>query len=839
MKHAWLSRRFVAPAVARASILALAASLTAPALAQNKLAQNNQPPADTQDANTLADIIVQARKVSENLQNVPVAVTVLSGEDLTQRSVQRVQDIARFTPGMSIRPASPTPSALSITLRGQVQTDILATLDPSVGTYVDGVYWARAYGLNGDFLDIESLQVLKGPQGTLFGRNTTGGAIIINSNNPVMDEFSGRMSLTYGRFNEFQATGVLNIPIVKDKIALRLAGQRLSRDGYTTNSVPASAVSAVAANNAAVAQAPFTGSPNGVKFDNRDRWNFRGKLDLMPTENLTLRFSGEYFRMNEVQPSRQMVLATTPYTATNGTYSLGGTSAIYAGVLNGGPAPTSAANAGADIGIGLPLLNAQIAQLAANPGMASMNEVPYVYAKTQTFGFTGILDTSFGQIQLITGYRKVRSYAGFDLDGSQYPIHFTEGQQDLKQYSGELQITGTALNDSVDFAAGMFAFHEKGYDQSISIVAPLINPVTSQFYGLINNDSIGMYGQATWHITDKFSFTGGLRYSVDDKGLDSRNNNYNRSTGLTACSLFPAPALNIGEVVGPVQCSVRRRASFDGWSYTAGFDYKPVDGVLLYLKTAKGFRSGGQNLRAPTAAFLIPFQPEIAYSYEAGFKGEFLNRRVRLNAALYQTDVNNIQRSTIVANPSGAGASATILGNAGKARFRGGEVELQALLFDGFTVSLNGAHVDPKYIRYADLGGDRSFERFESVAKWQFGVAGDYNRDIGSAKLKLHADYAWTGKTPTSSYNWVGNPGGAVNTQNDAVIAATTRKAQGILGARAAVSFMDDQYELAVFGRNLTNNRDYVNSLLVAPVGYVSTTRFEPRTYGVTATAKF
>jgi iron complex outermembrane recepter protein len=789
----------------------------------------------------LAEITVVARKVEENLQDVPVAVTVLNGEDLDVRGVQQLQDVGRFTPGMSMRPGSSTPTALTITLRGQVQTDILVTLDPSVGTYVDGVYWARAYGLNGDFLDAQSVQVLKGPQGTLFGRNTTGGALLINSNNPDLNDLGGSLSVTYGRFNEFSATGVVNLPIVEDRVALRLAGRRLTRDGYTTNVVPATAVSGVAANNTAVARAPFVGAPNGVKMDNRDRWQFRGKLDIKPTDNLTLRFSGEYFEMDEISPARQVLALTTPFTASNSTYNVAGNSALLVGLLNGAGFPTA-------IQTGLAVIDPIIADLAANPNKASINEVPYAYAKTETYGFTGLLDTSFGQIQLITGYRKIDTYAGLDLDGSPFPIHFTEGQQSIKQYSGEFQITGKAFSDKLDFATGVFAFHEKGFDQSISIVLPILNPLTSHFYGLIDNDSMGVYAQGTWHLSDQFSFTGGLRYSVDDKGIESRNNNYNRTAGSSTCSLFTAPTIVGPEIVGLAQCAVKRRNSFGGWSYTAGLDYKPTDDLLFYIKTAKGFRSGGQNLRAPTAAFLIPFQPETAYSYEVGFKGEFLDRRVRLNLAAYQTDVKNIQRSTLIAQPGGGGASATVLGNAGKARIRGAEAELQAQLFDGFVVSLNGALIDPKYIRYADLTGDRSFEPFDSVSKKQWGAAIDYTRDFGGAKLRLHADYAWTGVARTSYFfpqNAATVPVGstavpnAVN-PNHATIADNTRRPPlGVLGARAAVSFNDDMFEIAVFGRNITNERKYYNPLLVAPVGYIQSSRMEPATYGVTASVKF
>src|SRR5690606_36928906 len=160
-------------------------------------------------------------KVEENLQDVPVAVTAFSGEQLRQQNAVRVSDIARLTPGLSFREGSNNPSGLVVSLRAQVQTDTLATLDPSVGTYVDGFYWARAYGLNADLVDLRSAQVLKGPQGTLFGRNTTGGAILVETNDPNPTFASGMAQATFGEFNERVLSAVLNMPLVEDRAVLR------------------------------------------------------------------------------------------------------------------------------------------------------------------------------------------------------------------------------------------------------------------------------------------------------------------------------------------------------------------------------------------------------------------------------------------------------------------------------------------------------------------------------------------------------------------------------------------------------------------------------------------
>lgn len=804
-------------------------------IATPALAQAASSAEDAEQEGGLTEIIVTARKVNENLQDVPVAVTVHSGEDLERQNVQKVENIANFTPGLRIVQGQSTPTAMTIALRGQVQTDILVTLDPSVGTYVDGVYWARAYGLNGSLLDIQSVQVLKGPQGTLFGRNTTGGALLINTNDPDLDDFSGRLSVTYGRFNEFEATGVLNMPIVPDRVALRLAGTRFHRDGYTTNAAPATATT-VLAGNTVVARGPFLGSQNGAKYDERDRWNFRGKLLAQVTDSFSLLFSGEYFDADETAPARVLRLATNSYTAANTTYNVGNSAALFVGAINAG-LPVIPANFPAILGVGYGLLNGNIATAAGNPDIVLNNEQPYATARTYSFGLTATLEVPWGEAKLITGYRKIRTNAGLDLEGSQYQIHFTEGQQEIKQRSAELQTTGKLFGDRLDFAAGLFAFNETGFDQSISITVPALNPNTSHFGARINNDSMGMYFQGSYHLTDALTFTGGLRYSVDDKGITSFNNNFKRGNGLTTCSIVIQPAFNAGgEVVQPQQCAITRRDNFGGWSYTAGLDYKLAEGVLIYAKTAKGFRSGGQNLRTPSTAAFLPFAPEIAYSYEIGFKGEFFDRRVRLNLAAYTSDINNIQRSSLISvppiPPSIVPGTATILSNAGKARVKGIEAEFAAVLFPGFTITASGALVDPKYVTFADLSGDRSFERFTAIAKEQFSLAADYTTEFGSdGRISLHVDYAWRGDAPTADYFFAANP------QNAAIVDATTAKALGTLGARASVDF--GNFGIAVFGRNITNNRDFVQNLLVAPLGYVTGIRNEPATYGVTGTVRF
>jgi len=204
---------------------------------------------------------------------------------------------------------------------------------------------------------------------------------------------------------------------------------------------------------------------------------------------------------------------------------------------------------------------------------------------------------------------------------------------------------------------------------------------------------------------------------------------------------------------------------------------------------------------------------------------------VRLNLAAYTSDLKDLQRSTLIAQPGGGGLTATILGNAGKARIRGAEGELQWLVAEGFKITATGALTDPKYLKFVDLSGDRSFEPYTAVAKRQFSLAADYSTEVDKVKLNFHVDYAWRSKLP-GSYFFAANP------LNAAIVDATTAPSQGLLGARVSATF-GENYEVALFGRNLGNDRSYYSNLLVAPVGYVSSVRYEPRTYGITVSARF
>lgn len=800
----------------------------------------------------LGDIVVTARRVSENLQDVPVSITAISGQGLERRNVTQVQDLAQVVPGLTMRPAINNASGLNVQIRGQFQNDNIATLDPSVGTYVDGLYWARAYGLNADLVDVRSVQVLRGPQGTLFGRNTTGGAVLIETNDPDADRFTARVSGTYGRFNERGGTAVLNLPLVEDRLSLRVAGNFVKRDGYI-RSVPFD-FNGVSTPTEVVQGFPFSptgGSPTlqgstGRKLGERNSYTVRAKLLFEPTQNFKILLAGEQFRTRaSSQTQRLAVIGNAPGLLPN----------LEAGVELG--APLESADR-----LGQSFFDAYI-PMATGSDTVSLNQDPLFYTRTRTITGTATLDTFFGEVKFIGGYRGVKSNNDYDLDGSPIFILDTFAEQDLSQYSGELQFNGKTANDRLEFTAGIYYFEESGYDRSTSITAPVLSTLgmgptslrNSYNYGDIDGRSQAIFGQATYKITDRLSVVGGLRYSVEDKGLTIYNRTLLRDTGaLVTCSISGAPVDS-----SPQPCRVGRSDSFDGISYTAGVNFKANEDALIYAKTSKGFRSGGQQLRATGSnGGFVPFDPEVSVEHEIGAKTELFGRRLRLNMAAFLSEVSDLQRSTVlVFSEAGSPRTATVIGNAGKSRTYGGEMEATVLLLEGFSLTGTLAHVKPKYLNYRTPNGtsgeyfDRRSDRFDQVPSWQWSLGGNYNTEFNWGKLDLNANFAWQAATPIRDVNFTfdreaetAQQIGANNVYSietaEAILDATTQRAGGELNLRATITIMDGALELAAWGRNVTNFRPNISALFfAAPLTSVSVVKRDPATYGGTITYRF
>jgi len=741
-------------------------------------------PNDVADA--LPDVVVTARKVAERLQDVPVSVTAISGVQLQEQSAVKMSDIALLTPGLLMNEGL-TPGQTVFNIRGQAQTSVNASTDPSVGVYVDGLYWARAIGADANLLDLQNAQVLRGPQGTLFGRNTVGGAILLQSNDPNFEGTSGSVSAKYGTFEDRGVTAIVNLP-VNEQIATRFAFTGERRDGYINDTF------------------------NAQELNDINTYTGRGKVLFKATDRLTLLFAAEIYETNTFSNPYRTIYVS-PSSLAN----------LDVGIDQYGP--PGAGGLAQRAAQGAALLSSYVAG-AAQSDTISTNVVQSTFARTQTYSGTANLDTDFGAIKLITGYRGLESSGNTDLDGSPYDILFSPYIQNVHQVSAELQATGDAFEHRLKFASGLFYFHENGRDDTPLVALPALNPDNPTIYdGNVTTDSRGVYTQETWHITDPLSFTGGLRYSFERRGVTVFNRSFDATTGTYPCLLSIA--------IAP-ECNASRADTFSNVSYSAGFEYKLSEDDLVYVKADRGFRAGGENLKsAGDIVAFQPFKPEIIYSYEFGVKTESFERRLRFDADYFYSLTHNMQQQTVVSSPDGVASN--VIGNAGEARIQGVEIEAAARITPSWLVGFTATYTDAMYVNYIDPNtGANLSNYFFDAPKYTFSNSVTYTHDLPIGGLLLRADYAWTDRRHLAPYNTPSDP------DNAAEVAATTVASVGLLNLRAALNVLADRLELAAYCRNATDNRGkVVVEQLPSPLSVIIAERRDPRTVGLSATYKF
>jgi len=771
---------------AGASLAAICAA-SSPALAQGADAD-----AESYDGNVI--VVTGITKQDADIQEVPTTISAFNAEILKDIGVAEVQEVAAFTPGFNIRGGGNNPTAPLLSMRGQIQNDTLATLEPSVGTYLDGMYIARSYGLNTELLDIKSVQVLKGPQGTLFGRNTSAGALLLETQDPVFGEFSGQLSGTYGRFDQLSGSAILNAGL-GEKFAVRGAIRYSERGDYQRD--------------------VHTDKGYGA----RKNVNGRVKVAVKPADNVTVQLSGEWLDGEMNGPGRQNLY-----------FNLGGSgydpAAAERALFNGDPDLVAVT---------------QPSQVPGTPTRGIFNDI-----KTQTYMAKVKIDATIGEINWISGFRRIQGDNLIDLDGSSQSAgnHFTTATQDLEQWSTELQLTGSTASSAVDYAVGVTYFKETGTD--ISRSSTNAGAVWSGFTGDIDNDSMGMYGQVNIHATDALSLVLGGRYSIDDKRVTTTSGAFPFNGSVPAvCLPFSYTGDNNGDGSFTAEdCNRGRGDTWKNFSYTAGVNYKVSDDILIYAKHSKGYRSGAEQLRSLTLTDTAPANPELVYEQELGLKTQFLDGRATFNIAGFHNKVKGAQRSVILAINS---VNQTILENADTEAW-GLEVDGSIEVTDGLNIFASGSLVDPKYTRYDGfivVGGaltpnDKKDTNFTGVVEKQFAVGTNYRRDLGFGRLSLSASYSWqdemfqTERTVARETPALGAAAAA------AIIDAATTRAHGITNARASLAFgPEENYEISIWGRNIFDERATFYSLLLGGLYYVGTSYNDPATYGVTATVNF
>ena len=760
--------------LALVSLTALAAALAVPALAQETAPAPTAAPVAEQGG--IADIVVTAQKRAQSVQQVPIAITAFTAEALTERSVTSVAALSNIAPNVTLdagTPFSGSTAVLSAYIRGIGANDFAFNIDPGVGIYLDGVYLARSIGANQDLPDVERIEVLKGPQGTLFGRNTIGGAISIVTHDPG-HVFRFKGDITTGRYGLIQTRGTVDVPIT-DALSSSISFSTKYRRGYLQRiafpgasnfaSTPITNYKAAGYNNIGL------GTEGG---DNT--WNLRGKLKWNDGGSFRATLTGDYTNVDQSQIANRLI-ATTPAVFA-GTYNC----AIIASSTGCGGGPPAFAYIGGIGGLNTIFDNPTVYGVNVD-GNPSNNRLPYDnrfvtsnidtsyangnnYSKLKSYGGALTLEydlTDTMTVKSITAYRELHWDVGTDLDGSPLNFLHTSFTTNQWQFSQEVQLLGSALDKKLNYVLGAYYFKEAGNLHDYVTFAEGLLQVDGP--NNLATKNYAFFGQVDYKITDKLGITLGGRYTHEDKTFEGFQSDANGLTykilnflagigaGPPACASinpisdacrvaagFPNAGQPLRYYIAGVQSKV-----FNNFSPKVGVQYHPTDDIMVYGSWSKGYKTGGWTTRLSNPLPTAPdFGPEKATTYELGVKSTLLDRHLQVNAAVFQTDYNGIQLNFQ------QGVSPTIQ-NAGSARIKGFEVEAVIAPTDALTINASVGYLDAKY-RSVLTPAQVAANPFQAgvfpgadlpkTPKWKFNVSPRYQIELAnSGKVFLLADY--------------------------------------------------------------------------------------------------
>ena len=621
--------------------LSFAATLVILLQTSTALAQTTQPQAasDASSSSGTGDIIVTAQRRSESLERTPVAVAVIGNESLAKQVVVSEADLQIATPGLTVK-AGQSSNQLNYSIRGQT-VDAFTSSRPSVLPYFNEV---QVGGVGASsFYDLDSVQILKGPQGTLFGRNSTGGAVLFTSVKPTND-FGGYVTLRGGNYSHFQGEGAINVPIVADTALLRVAGFVQRRNGFQFNLF------------------------NQKRVGDVRRENIRGSLTLRLSDTVENNLVVSYahagggsttgvLRDVNPDPAKSFVPAALLYSPNLGT-ALGGVAGAWDAYL--------ALHPKADP---LGLAGAAARQNARGPFIVDQDGANFVRAHGWTVSnITTIELSDNATLKNIVGYNFQKSLESGEFDGSNLTIdsNGVDGQNNgdlgrggtIKQFSEELQISGKAFDNKLQYVFGAFFSDESDDSRSLSKIvdlAPFI-PVTDQYNsGFRTNKTFATYGQGTLDLSEiiglpGLSLTAGIRSSSEKVTFEHTRDDFFVTN--------PKPEY----LKGP------QSQTFNKISWLVGLEEQVNDNLLIYFKTRRSFRSGGFNFYAPPLPGLgnnagAEYKSETATDYEIGakFRGDVGGAPLRLNLAAYSMTIDDIQRANYVSiNGSLAGLTVNV-----------------------------------------------------------------------------------------------------------------------------------------------------------------------------------
>jgi iron complex outermembrane recepter protein len=661
------------------------AMLAAPALA---LAQGNGTQADNKAG--IEEIVVTAQRREESLQDVPIAITAFTTEELERRNISSALDLVQYVPNFVGHNNTGLATANAYYIRGVGDTESLASKDPPVGTYVDDLFFSRQSANNFSFFDVERVEVLRGPQGTLFGRNTTGGAINVIVRKP-QDRVGGFAEIGYGSFDQVTARASVDLPITST-VLTKISGYYSDDNGYVKNITTGETLND---------EQGYGGRLAFRILDDAFGWD--GAVTLMHAAGANL----INFDCNPANPTDcDGRFASTGLRKNNGGATQYPTIAVAKG---------KGAN---------PLGNVTDTIIAASNfefdfgEAATLNLISGYISTEQSYnldffdgraapGFTFVNDPSTGRPtadsnlspNTIAGGPVRGRAGGFAIAADTLSTQFTQ----------EIKLTGRLFDGLIDYVGGFYYYDENNFSDFADIVTSTsaAAPTTTLLADRVlrnGTEALAGYLQVDANVTPWLKLTAGVRYTDEKKEYDFSDNR-------AACRVNPLPATcidsrnfasvdnDLNPATPNIAIPLTQRIKI--WTPRFAVNVKPNDDILLFASATRGFKSGGQSARSTSVRFLLPFGPEKVWSYEVGAKMDLLDRRLRVNVTGFHADTADLQGGSafITTNlTTGAQTLSFVTRNFGDFRNQGVEFEITAIPVPGLTLNLSGGYQDARYI---------------------------------------------------------------------------------------------------------------------------------------------
>lgn len=742
------------------------------------------------------EVIVSAQKRQESVQDVPISITAFSGADLDTRGVTDFTDIAQTVPNFDL-PSSNTSRNVSVRIRGIGSSGTNPGIESSVGVFLDGLYQPSGAQIFGELTDIQTVEILRGPQGTLYGRNTPVGALNVTTRDP-QQEFESQIRLGYGShdhkwINAYVGGGV------SENVTGRVNAWFRDRDGYDDNL--------------------FTGDP----INDAKTVGGRAKLLFQPSENLDINLTAGYSVSDKVCCIAEQINPTGPL-----------------GIATPGFLATMAAN-------GIPFNN-----FDDSDHIVDSDEMPDDHVEDLSASIKIDYELAGGHtLSSISGYQNWDNDVRVATESTRASILELDQDQLNEILSQEFRIT-SPIGDKFDYLGGLYFYKQDTTFEEAGVFlaggphrvfanprAPFCLPQNGGCTARAGDNlgslfeqettSIAAYGNATVHVTEQWDVTGGLRWSQDEKNFDV--NHFNDPTNSPVANIFVFPPID------PAPGSRKE----DKLTWSANTRYHVNDDVMLFATASTGFKSGGFNSRRLPAGSALEFEAESSISYEGGIKAFFADRRVMLNATAYHTTVEDFQETALA--PTGTGF---IVSNAGEQRVKGIEMDYRFVPNDAFSFDGSFAYLDAEYTDFkgaqCGLGEtpdqangtcDRTGETPSNSPKISTTIGAQYEMSLSDdLNLRLRADYNWRDKQNILR----------VTQDSPADI-----DAYGLLNLRATLGQKDGKWDLEAFVNNVADEAYFVQAAKQPLGALISAGGFSgaggvvgwygaPRTYGLQLT---